>query len=238
MTLSESLTPNELRNQEFRRSMRGFDPVEVAAVLEEAADCWEKAVAESLHWQEKYAALEDQVKKYTDMEKTLQDTLVVARKTAEEQSSTARKEAALIITEARQQAERIVHEANVQAESARQDLRELDQLKLRSKAELETALTALLAQLEQFQPDQGRATPSSKPEPELPPGHPAPPRTPDAPGESSAAPQTGQQSSEEYVDVNIHEPEKQTDDFDVALNKIFGGDKPDEPAKDADTKPE
>ncbi len=247
MTMSESLTPNDLRNQEFRKTMRGFDPLEVTAVLEEAAESWEKAVADALHWQEKCAALEEQTKKYAEMEKTLQDTLVMARKTAEDQAAAAKKEAELIITDARQQADRVIHEANVRAEKIRQELRDLDQLKLQSKTAIEGALRAFLAQLELFRTDLPTAALAAKPEQDLPPGQPAPPPTPENPEESANAPDTAdtpntpnanEKPAEEYVDVTIGEPGKRHDDFDVALNKIFGGEKPNDPPADQETKPE
>jgi len=95
------MTPNDLRNQEFKGKMRGYDPLEVSAVLEEVAAQWEQLLAENLRLREQNSAVEEQLKKYSGLEQTLRDTLVLARKAAEGEAETSKKEAELVVEQSR-----------------------------------------------------------------------------------------------------------------------------------------
>lgn len=150
MNKSGSLTPNDLRNQVFERKMRGFDPDVVTAVLEEAASQWERLLAENLHTTEKCATLEQQMKKYADLEQTIRDTLVLARKAAEDEAQTAKKEARLIVERAHLEADSIIKQAHARTEDFRRQIEQLQTTRDRLKAEMKGLLYSYTEQIKKL----------------------------------------------------------------------------------------
>ncbi len=251
MSNAGSLTPNDLRNQEFERKMRGCDPVEVASVLEEAAAQWERLLAENLHLTEKTAALEQQIKKYADLEQTLRDTLIVARKAAEDEADNAKKEAKLVIDRAHLEADGIIKDAQARAEKFRMQMEQLRNARNRLKADLEGLLFSYTEQirklddtqtaeieapvenepLEEFSVNELPIDKLASDEAESP--------TIEFPDSSltSAVEETGDPATRESLLAEGESELPDTSDaFDAALNKIFGSeakdDTSDTPGKD------
>lgn len=240
MSNSESLTPNDLRNQEFERKVRGYDPVEVASILEEVAAQWERMLADNLHLSEKCSALEGQISKYADLEQTLRDTLVLARKAAEDEMETAKKEAQLVVERARLDADSIVREANARAEEYRRQMAHLRNTRDRLKADLEGLLhsyTTQIRKLDDVDTSRDEIPPVAEPRvhsqsieeisaPELPDSATAP-----FPEEPTGVPESrplGVDAEQERADTQ--------DPFDAALNKIFGSEAEENTADKPDTK--
>ena len=216
-----SLTPNDLRNQVFKHKMRGYDPLEVASVLEEVAARWEQLLSESLRLREKNTSLEEQLKKYTNLEQTLRDTLVVARKAAEDEAETARKEANLIIEQARLKADGIIQEADSRGEEYRRQVRDLQSARNRLKAEMEALLRSYAEQLKRFDAPAG-VTPGEVASTEAKESPAAP--APDSPGTPVFSTRNVEQQGfpEQALPPKDDHDETQ-EDFDTALDKIFGG---------------
>jgi len=95
-----SISPLEIRKHEFRKTMRGYDPDEVAEFLDFISVEMENLVHENVMFAEKVKTYESQLKKYRDIESTLQDTLLSAQRAREDTLSTAKKQADMIIREA------------------------------------------------------------------------------------------------------------------------------------------
>ncbi|MFH1007845.1 MAG: DivIVA domain-containing protein [Candidatus Latescibacterota bacterium] len=96
-----NITASDIRKQEFRKTLRGFDAEEVQVFLESVADAFESSSKENAAFRERVRGLEDSLGHYTQLEKTLQDTLVTAQQVTDSTRQNARKEADLIIREAR-----------------------------------------------------------------------------------------------------------------------------------------
>ncbi len=105
------LTPLDIRKQEFKRSMRGFDPDEVEAFLGMVADEMELLIREKNQLNDELIKLRTQLKDYQRVEQTLRDTLVKAQNTVEDTRANSRREAEIIIHEAELNAENIIKEA-------------------------------------------------------------------------------------------------------------------------------
>jgi len=211
-----SLTPNELRNQVFQTRMRGYDRQEVSAVLDEVAGLWEELTAENLRLREKNAALEAQVKKYAELEQTLRDTLVVARRAAEDEAATAKKQAELVIEQARLKAEAIIREAEGRAEEHRREMLNLQATRSRLQAEMRAMLRSFAEQLERFDMA-GEPRPKAMKSPAT--------RPSDATGRGREAPSTGAPSQTFVVPPQRERQAGQDEhaaDFDATLSKIFG----------------
>lgn len=104
------LKPIDLLNKTFSHKMRGLDPAEVREYLSEAAGEIERLLTENESLRSKMAGLESEVRRYREMEDTLNNALVLAQKTADQLNETARKEAEIMVSEARQTAERDLRE--------------------------------------------------------------------------------------------------------------------------------
>jgi cell division initiation protein len=92
-----SITPLEIRKQEFRKSLRGYDPHEVRSFLEMASTELENLLRENAGLSEKVKDMDAKIEDYRRMEKILQDTLTTTQQAADELKSGARKEAETII---------------------------------------------------------------------------------------------------------------------------------------------
>ena len=109
-----NITPLDIRKQEFRKALRGYDPVEVQAFLDMIADVYEKTSRELISIQERAETLEVEIGRFRNLEKTLQETLVTAQQAAEDTRENAKKEGDLIIKEAQIVAERAIEQARGQ----------------------------------------------------------------------------------------------------------------------------
>ncbi len=105
------LTPLDIRKQEFKKTMRGFDPDEVEAFLGMVADELELLIREKNQLNDELIKLRTQLKDYQRVEQTLRDTLVKAQNTVEDTRANSRREAEIIIHEAELNAENIIKEA-------------------------------------------------------------------------------------------------------------------------------
>ena len=106
------LTPMEIHNKEFKKGMRGYKEEEVDEFLDKVVTDFEKLYRENGELKDKLSVINERVDTYNLMEKTLQNTLVVAQTTAEDVVVNARKKSEVIIKEAEEQAKRLIDEAN------------------------------------------------------------------------------------------------------------------------------
>jgi len=100
------LTPLDIREQQFRRVMRGLDPEEVEAFLASVATEFEQVVASNNELRQRVVELEEKIIEYRSMEKALRDTLLTAEKVMGDAKEGAQREATLIIREAEVAAQR------------------------------------------------------------------------------------------------------------------------------------
>ena len=75
------LTPLDIRKQEFKRVMRGYDPVEIDTFMEMTANEFEEVLKSQKDMRDRVIELEVQLKDYRTIEKTLQQTLLQAQET-------------------------------------------------------------------------------------------------------------------------------------------------------------
>lgn len=116
------LTPLDIKKQEFKRSLRGYDPIEVDAFLEMVANEFEALLREKSQMSDDLLKLRTQLNDYKQVEKALKDTLVTAQEniTASRQSS--KREADIILREAELKAEKILEGARARLEKLKSDI--------------------------------------------------------------------------------------------------------------------
>ncbi len=110
------LTPVELQNLPLKAGMGGYKKKEVDDLLDEICKDYETLYKENLELKDKLSVLSEGLQYYKEMEKTLQKTLVVAEKTAEEVENTSKAKADLIKEKALAEAAYIIEDAKRQAQ--------------------------------------------------------------------------------------------------------------------------
>ena len=116
------LTPLDIRKQEFKRTMRGFDPDEVEAFLLMVADELELYIRERNRQNDELIKLRTQLRDYQRVESTLRETLVKAQNNVDDSRANSRREAEILIHEAELQAEEIVKESREELLSIRHEI--------------------------------------------------------------------------------------------------------------------
>jgi DivIVA domain len=119
------MTPLDIRNKTFHKGVRGYQCTEVEKFLEIVSQEFESAYSENFELREKTKALEAEIGHYRKLENTLQQTLVVAQKTAEEVTQAAHHEAELILKDAEQKKLEKLSEAQKKWEEIQEEIQDL-----------------------------------------------------------------------------------------------------------------
>ncbi len=119
------LTALEIKQQQFEKSLRGYDPAEVHSFLNLVASEWEHVSGKVRELEAQVDKMNDKLKHYERVEEALHETLQTAKSSAEERLSGARKEAENIRKEAELQAESIIRDAHAQRREMRQHIIQL-----------------------------------------------------------------------------------------------------------------
>lgn len=136
------ITPLDIRKQSFKKAFRGIDAEEVQAFLEMIAEEFGRLNRENIEMKERERSLESEVKRYRDLEDTLQETLRTAQKAADDVHENAKKEARLIVKEADIRGNRAIEKARNHVQMIRNEIVELknqrDQFAARLQALIQT----------------------------------------------------------------------------------------------------
>jgi len=116
------LTPLDIKKQEFKKVMRGYDPVEVDTILEMIAEELEDAIRDKNALADEALKLKTQLKDYQSVEKTLQDTLVSAQASIQESKDNSSREAEILMKEAEIRAEKILEDTKLKLAEMKNDL--------------------------------------------------------------------------------------------------------------------
>lgn len=112
-----NLTPLDIRKQDFRKTLRGYDTLGVEDFRMRVADALERAIRERQVLEERVAALTDQLRVFREREKAMNEALVAAQQLRQDTRAAAEREGQVIVREAEAQAKRLLDDAN-NAESA------------------------------------------------------------------------------------------------------------------------
>jgi len=106
------ITPLDIQNKEFSKTMFGYSSKSVDIFLDELIDDYEKLYKENVELKDKINMMSGQLSQYKTLEETLKNTLVLAQTTADEVNSSARQKAALILEDAQKERQKIIDNAN------------------------------------------------------------------------------------------------------------------------------
>ena len=137
------VTPLDLRQQQFKTVMRGYDRGEVQAFLLEVADDYENALREMDKLRQDVTKLDAVLSEHRGQERNLRNTLLTAQKHADDVKENAQKEAGLIVREAEGQRDLILQKAQTRVEEVQ---REIESLRMKRR-EVENDIEALVRNL-------------------------------------------------------------------------------------------
>lgn len=110
-------TPREIRDTEFERIVRGYNPEDVDGFLAQIADQIEQLEADKSASEKKLMLLAEKVDEMREDEGRLRSVLISAEKMKEEIINKANDEAQSVLAEAQQRAESLVNEAQSRYDS-------------------------------------------------------------------------------------------------------------------------
>ncbi len=95
------ITAIEIRNQQFNKSIRGYNEEEVKNFLYRLSQDYENLYSENARLKEQIQKLEYDLDKYYKMEETMNNSLILAQETAQNLKANAQKEAELSLIESK-----------------------------------------------------------------------------------------------------------------------------------------
>ena len=139
------ITPLDIENKKFAKQMvNGYNVNEVDDFLDEVTASYERLYKENAELKANAEELNNDVGQYKNIETTLQSTLVMAQKTADEIQAVAKKQAEQIIKDAETKARQSVDELNLQVTMKQKELEELKRQFDVYKAKMESLLISQL----------------------------------------------------------------------------------------------
>lgn len=147
------ITPLDIQNKEFKRTLRGYEPKEVDIFLDDINSDYEKLYRENIELKDKIGMLTDQIRQYNNLEETLKSTLVLAQSTADDVTGSARKKAELIVEDAELRAQNLIREAMEEVRNINVEYESLSKEMFLFKAKYKSFIQAQLISIEEFYQD-------------------------------------------------------------------------------------
>lgn len=144
------ITPLDIQNKEFKKSIGGYNSKSVDSFLDEIISDYENLYKENIELKDKVNMLMDQIRHFNSMEETLKSTLLVAQSTADEVTSSARQKSLLIIEDAEANAKKIIENAKEDVRSIKQEYEHLRKEIFIFKTRYKSFVQAQLVSLEDF----------------------------------------------------------------------------------------
>jgi cell division initiation protein len=158
------LTPLEIQNKEFRRSLRGYHEQDVDEFLDEIVREHETIVRDSAGLKDQIARLEERLSQYTDIEDVLKRTLIKAEEAAGNLRADAQREADLIIREAKEQARGEIAAARRECAIALEDLARVKQEYRNFLSRVKGELRVQVEAIERLSTENHEQAPAHQPE--------------------------------------------------------------------------
>ncbi|MFW6238506.1 MAG: DivIVA domain-containing protein [Halanaerobiales bacterium] len=143
------MSPLDIYNKEFNKSMRGYDTDEVDDFIEDVGLAYEKLFKRMNSLQEEKEKLEEELDNYKSIQRELKDTLATIQETAEKHTQNARDEAEMIIAKAQKEAEEIKQRARENIREEKKELEELKDTKMLFEVRFKNMLLSFLKMIEE-----------------------------------------------------------------------------------------
>lgn len=144
----QKISPIDIQHKSFKKALQGYDRAEVDQFLDEIIETLEDDAQHVAALQAEVADLKERISHFKAMEESLQNTLILAQRTADEVKASAHKEADLIKEQARIAAEREIASFTEGAAEARREHQRAIEASEKARSELRSLLMTHLALLE------------------------------------------------------------------------------------------
>jgi cell division initiation protein len=124
------LTPLDIHNKEFTKSMRGYKPEEVDSFLDEIIKDFETLFRENHEMKEQMQKNQEESVSLKEKERSIQEAVMMVQKLVDEEKRHAEKECEILLWEAKKQGERLLEEARAKVAKTEESI---EQLKLYEK---------------------------------------------------------------------------------------------------------
>lgn len=163
----QKISPIDIQHKSFKKALQGYDRAEVDQFLDEIIETLEDDAQHIAALQAEVADLKERISHFKAMEESLQNTLILAQRTADEVKASAHKEADLIKEQARIAAEREIASFTEGAAEARREHQRAIEASEKARSELRSLLMTHLALLERAVMPNGVPAHAQEPQPEL-----------------------------------------------------------------------
>jgi len=138
------ITPSDITNKTFKKSIRGYDADEVDEFLDLIVKDYESLYRDNSSLKEKIDSLSDQLERFLKMENTIQNTLVLAQDASENAKQAAQREADLILKTAQDTARKTIDTSQQKAMMISRDYETIKQDFFKFKASYRNFMTSQL----------------------------------------------------------------------------------------------
>jgi len=144
----QKITPVDIQHKTFKKALQGYDRTDVDQFLDDVIEQLEDDAHQRAALQAEIADLKERISHFKAMEESLQNTLILAQRTADETKASAHKEADLIREQARVAADKeIAHHNESIGEVRREHQRAIEACE-KAKSEFRSLLMTHMALLE------------------------------------------------------------------------------------------
>jgi cell division initiation protein len=155
------VTVIDIQHKTFKKQLQGYDRAEVDAFLDEVIETIEDEATVRAALEAEIADLRERISHFKAMEESLQHTLVLAQRTADEVKAAAHKEADLIKQEARMHAEREIADLGDRISESRREYQRALDTAAQARSELRSLLMSHLSLIDrQLAPHEMRHAPA------------------------------------------------------------------------------
>lgn len=162
------LTPIEIKQQHFEKSLRGYDVAEVKSFLNLVSNQVEQLITKNQDLSEEIEKLTGRLKHYERVEEALHETIKTTKETVDNKIGQAEKEAQLKIDKAALEAENIIQEALRYRQQVKQNVLSLLDKREEIIAGISSYLERAKGSLNQFSKDEFNIYKLEDDEPEKP----------------------------------------------------------------------
>ena len=142
------ITIVDIQHKQFKKKLNGYDPADVDQYLDELIETLEDEAHHRASLEAEIADMRERISHFKAMEESLQNTLLLAQRTADEVKAAAHKEADLIRHEARVNVEKEISSLADRANDARREHQRALETAEKARGELRSLLMTHLALLD------------------------------------------------------------------------------------------
>ncbi|MGX7109310.1 DivIVA domain-containing protein [Facklamia miroungae] len=140
-----TITPNDILEKEFNNKFRGYDPEQVNDFLDIVRVQLEKTLEENHNLSRDLTEANDKIAYFSQLQESLNSSIIIAQEAAERLKQNARKEAELILYEAESEASRVIDQANAQSNEIFEEAERLRTVTKEYRQELRNLIEGQLA---------------------------------------------------------------------------------------------